>query len=109
KMPRGNCAALTGRMVKEKIRVPGVPIGSDADLQLMMDVSKWGRGRFYFTEETMTVPRIFTLETQLASKASLIEQPFKPIVTSQYHEIIQDIEWSKAPPLGGDPAPRPQP
>jgi hypothetical protein len=67
----------------------------------MMDVSKWGRGRFYFTEETSTVPRIFTLETQLASKASLIEQPFRPVVTSQYHEAIQDIEWAKAPPMGG--------
>ncbi len=100
-MTRGDFASLIRRMVKDKITVSGVAIGSDADLQLMMDVSKWGRGRFYFTEETMTVPRIFTLETQLASKASLIEQPFRPIVTNQYHETIQDIDWSKAPPLGG--------
>jgi len=100
-MTRGDFASLIRRMVKDKITVSGVAIGSDADLQLMMDVSKWGRGRFYFTEETATVPRIFTLETQLASKASLIEQPFRPIVTNQYHEIIQDIEWPKAPPLGG--------
>jgi Ca-activated chloride channel family protein len=100
-MTRGDFASLIRRMVKDKITVSGVAIGSDADLQLMMDVSKWGRGRFYFTEETLTVPRIFTLETQLASKASLVEQPFRPIVTNQYHEIIQDIEWPKAPPLGG--------
>jgi uncharacterized membrane protein len=100
-MTRGDFASLIRRMVKDKITVSGVAIGSDADLQLMIDVAKWGRGRFYFTEETLTVPRIFTLETQLASKASLIEQPFRPIVTSQYHEAIQDIEWTKAPPLGG--------
>ncbi|HEV8309494.1 MAG TPA: VWA domain-containing protein, partial [Methylomirabilota bacterium] len=100
-MTRGDFAALIRRMVKDKITVSGVAIGSDADLQLMMDVSKWGRGRFYFTEETTTVPRIFTLETQLASKASLVEQPFRPIVTNQYHEAIQDIDFSKAPPLGG--------
>src|SRR5712692_1589441 len=100
-MTRGDFAGLIRRMVKDKITVSGVAIGSDADLQLMADVSKWGRGRFYFTEETTTVPRIFTLETQLASKASLVEQPFKPVVTSQYHETIQDIDWSKVPPLGG--------
>jgi Ca-activated chloride channel family protein len=100
-MTRGDFTSLIRRMVKDKITVSGVAIGSDADLQLMMDVSKWGRGRFYFTEETATVPRIFTLETQLASKASLIEQPFRAIVTNQYHEAIQDIEWSKSPPLGG--------
>ena len=80
-MTRGDFAGLIRRMVKDKITVSGVAIGSDADVQLMNDVSKWGRGRFYFTEETSTVPRIFTLETQLASKASLIEQPFKAIVT----------------------------
>jgi uncharacterized membrane protein len=100
-MTRGDFASLIRRMVKDKITVSGVAIGSDADVQLMADVSKWGRGRFYFTEETSTVPRIFTLETQLASKASLIEQPFRPIVTGQHHEAIQDIDWPKAPPLGG--------
>ena len=100
-MTRGDFAALIRRMVKDKITVSGVAIGSDADVQLMNDVSKWGRGRFYFTEETSTVPRIFTLETQLASKASLIEQPFKAIVTGPHHEAIQDIDWPKAPPLGG--------
>ena len=100
-MTRGDFAALVRRMVKDKITVSGVAIGSDADVSLMSDVSKWGRGRFYFTEETSTVPRIFTLETQLASKASLIEQPFRPVVTSPQHEVIQDIDWPKVPPLGG--------
>jgi uncharacterized membrane protein len=100
-MTRGDFASLIRRMVKDKITVSGVAIGSDADLQLMADVSKWGRGRFYFTEETAAVPRIFTLETQLASKASLIEQPFRPVVTNQYHETIAEIDWPKAPPLGG--------
>jgi uncharacterized membrane protein len=100
-MTRGDFPSLIRRMVKDKITVSGVAIGSDADIQLMADVAKWGRGRFYFTEETVTVPRIFTLETQLASKASVIEQPFRPVVTSPYHELIQEIDWTKAPPLGG--------
>ena len=38
-------------------------IGKDADVQLMVDVAKWGRGRFYYTEDDATIPRIFTLET----------------------------------------------
>jgi uncharacterized membrane protein len=100
-MTRGDFASLIRRMVKDKVTVSGVAIGSDADIQLMADVAKWGRGRFYFTEETLTVPRIFTLETQLASKASLVEQPFRAVVTAPHHETIQDIDWTKAPPLGG--------
>jgi uncharacterized membrane protein len=93
--------ALLSRMVKDKVTVTGVAIGSDADAEFMMRIAKMGRGRFYFTEETTTVPRIFTLETQLSAKASLVEQPFRPVLTSPGHEAIQDIEWSKAPPLGG--------
>ncbi len=100
-MTRGDFAGLIHRMVKDKITVSAVAIGKDADVQLMFDIAKWGRGRFYYTDDTHTIPRIFTLETQLASKASLIEQPFRPIVGSSSHEILQDIDWKNAPPLGG--------
>ena len=78
-----------------------VAIGKDADVQLMVDVAKWGKGRFYYTEDSQTIPRIFTLETQLASKASLVEQPFKPQLTAPGHEAMQDIDWKNVPPLGG--------
>jgi hypothetical protein len=66
-----------------------------------VDIAKRGRGRFYYTEDDTTIPRIFTLETQLASKASLVEQPFKASVAGPSHEAIQDIDWREAPPLGG--------
>ncbi|MGH2357642.1 MAG: VWA domain-containing protein, partial [Candidatus Limnocylindria bacterium] len=100
-MTRGDFTGLLRRMVKDKITVSSVAIGKDADVQLMVDVAKWGRGRFYYTEDSQTIPRIFTLETQLASKASLIEQPFKPQLTAPGHEAMQDIDWKAAPPLGG--------
>jgi hypothetical protein len=67
----------------------------------MVDIAKWGKGRFYYTEDSQTIPRIFTLETQLASKASLVEQPFKPQLTAPSHEAMQDINWKTVPPLGG--------
>jgi uncharacterized membrane protein len=100
-MTRGDFAGLLRRMAKDKITVSTVAIGKDADLQLMVDIAKWGRGRFYYTEDSQTIPRIFTLETQLASKASLIEQPFRPQLTAPGHEAMQDIEWKAVPPLGG--------
>jgi uncharacterized membrane protein len=100
-MTRGDFAGLLRRMVKDKITVSSVAIGKDADLQLMVDVAKMGRGRFYYTEDSQTIPRIFTLETQLASKASLVEQPFRPQLTAPSHEAMQDIDWKSVPPLGG--------
>ena len=78
-MTRGDFSGLLRRMAKDKITVSTVAIGKDADVPLMVDIAKWGRGRFYYTEDDATIPRIFTLETQLASKASLVEQPFKAI------------------------------
>jgi Ca-activated chloride channel homolog len=100
-MTRGDFQGLLRRMAKDKITVSTVAIGKDADVQLMVDVAKWGRGRFYYTEDSQTIPRIFTLETQLASKASLIEQPFKPQLTAPSHEAMQEIDWKNVPPLGG--------
>ncbi len=100
-MTRGDFAGLLRRMAKDKITVSTVAIGKDADLPLMVDIAKWGRGRFYYTEDSQTIPRIFTLETQLASKASLVEQPFKPQLTAAGHEAMQEIDWRSAPPLGG--------
>jgi len=100
-MTRGDFSGLLRRMAKDKITVSTVAIGKDADVPLMVDVAKWGRGRFYYTEDDSTIPRIFTLETQLASKASLVEQPFKATVASPGHEAIQEIDWKEAPPLGG--------
>ena len=100
-MTRGDFSGLLRRMAKDKITVSTVAIGKDADVPLMVDVAKWGRGRFYYTEDDSTIPRIFTLETQLASKASLVEQPFKATVASPAHEAIQEIDWKEAPPLGG--------
>src|SRR5258708_23879552 len=100
-MTRGDFAGLLRRMAKDKITVSTVAIGKDADVQLMVDIAKWGKGRFYYTEDSQTIPRIFTLETQLASNASLVEQPFKAVVASPAHEAIQEIDWKEAPPLGG--------
>jgi uncharacterized membrane protein len=100
-MTRGDFQGLLSRMAKDKITVSTVAIGADSDVQLMKDIAKWGKGRFYYTEDQQTLPRIFTLETQLASKAALIEQPFRPGVTAPGHEALQDIDWKTAPPLGG--------
>src|SRR5467141_42785 len=100
-MTRGDFAGLLRRMAKDKITVSTVAIGKDADVQLMVDIAKWGKGRVYFTEDSQTIPRSFTLETQLASKASLVEQPFKPQLTAPSHEAMQDINWKTVPPLGG--------
>lgn len=94
-------AGLVKRMARDKITVSTVAIGKDADVTLMLEISRLGKGRFYYTDDPYSLPRIFTLETQLASKAALVEQPFRPRLANAFHEILQEIEWEKVPPLGG--------
>ena len=104
-----NFSGLVTRMQKDKITVSSVAIGKDSDVKFLTDVSRWGRGRFYYTEDAFSLPRIFTLETQLASKASIIEQPFRAVRSHPGHEILQDIPWEQAPPLGGYVSATPKP
>jgi Mg-chelatase subunit ChlD len=102
-------AGLVRRMQKDKITVSSVAVGKDSDVKFMTDVSRWGRGRFYYTEDVFSIPRILTLETQLASKASIIEQAFRPQPVRADHEILQDVRWDQAPPLGGYVSTTPKP
>jgi uncharacterized membrane protein len=100
---------LVRRMQKDKITVSSVAVGKDSDVRFMTELSRWGRGRFYYTEDIYSIPRILTLETQLASKASIIEQAFRPALSHPAHEIVQDVKWDQVPPLGGYVSTTPKP
>jgi len=102
-------AGLVRRMQQDKITVSSVAIGKDSDVKFMTDLSRWGRGRFHYTDDIYSIPRILTLETQLASKASIVEQPFRPRLVQPGHEIAQDVHWDQAPPLGGYISATPKP
>ncbi len=100
---------LVRRMQRDKITVSSVAVGKDSDIRFMTELSRWGRGRFYYTEDIFSIPRILTLETQLASKASIVEQAFRARLGRPDHEIVQNINWEQAPPLGGYVSTTPKP
>lgn len=97
----GDFTGLIRRIARDRITVSTVAIGRDADARLLRDISRWGRGRFYFTEDPANLPRIFTLEAQLASKSAVVEEPFRAVPIQPGHEILRGIDWPEAPPLGG--------
>jgi uncharacterized membrane protein len=92
---------LLARMSRDGITVSTVALGKHSDQPLMANISKWGRGRYYYTEDLQNIPRIFALETQLASDATIVEQAFRPLAADPGHEAIQGIDWKGVPPLGG--------
>jgi Mg-chelatase subunit ChlD len=73
---------LVTRMAQEGITVSTVSVGNDADVQLMADIAKNGRGRGYVALDPQTIPQIFTTETLLISRDLLIERPVTPSIVT---------------------------
>ena len=96
----GDFAGIVDNMVDGLITVSSVAIGEGADTALLQDISRWGRGRYYFTNDPYDIPQIFTKETMTASKSSLVEEPYLPQVF-RANQVIRSIDWEASPFLFG--------
>jgi Ca-activated chloride channel homolog len=77
-----------------------VALGEDADFDTMKFLADTGGGRFYAADTPDKLPRIFTREAFLASKSTIIEEPFVPRFV-RATQATNGIDWNSAPPLGG--------
>jgi uncharacterized membrane protein/uncharacterized protein YegL len=91
---------LVKRMLDAHITVSTVAIGKEADRELMDKIAVWGHGRAYVTEDVSKVPQIFIEDTQNSARATLIEEPFRPVVKKKI-EALRGIDFAKAPMLLG--------
>ncbi|MEM7244648.1 MAG: VWA domain-containing protein [Acidobacteriota bacterium] len=76
--PPRNFQALLTQMRSEAITVSTVAVGTDADLYTLQRLAKWGGGRYHFTDDPASVPRIFTKEAFTAGRSFVVEEPFVP-------------------------------
>ena len=91
---------LVARMVEADITISTVAVGEEADRDLLAQIAEWGKGRTYYLEDAARVPQIFIEETQIAVQATLVEEPFQPVL-SRPIEALMEIDFSTAPPLRG--------
>lgn len=91
---------LVSKIKKDDITVSTVAVGSDSDVELLQRIAKNGGGRFYFTDESTSIPKIFAKETFLASKAYINNREFTPVIESS-HVIINDVVSEGLPNLLG--------
>ncbi len=92
---------LLGRMVGKKITVSAVTIGSETGRPQLQSISEMGQGRFYFTSDASKLPRIFTMETQLATRSGLVEESFRPVARALHHEVARGNVLDAVPVLDG--------
>ena len=74
--------SLVAKMARDGITVSTVSIGNDADVKLMAEIAKDGKGRGYVALDPQTIPQIFTTETLLISRDLLIEKPVAPSIVA---------------------------
>jgi uncharacterized membrane protein len=95
---QNGCVALVRAMVNSGITVSTVSLGRSHDTPFLQNLAEnVGQGRFYLTESGADVKSIFTRETSLASKRSIIEAPIAslPFMPSTLWS------WKKGPALTG--------
>ncbi len=77
-----------------------IAVGNDADIAGMRNIAQIGGGRFYFTDRAETLPQIFTREAFLASRSTIIEEPFQTRLVRST-QATNGIDWTQSPQLGG--------
>lgn len=91
---------LIANMARDRITVSTVSVGNDADVQLMADIARNGKGRGYVALDPQTIPQIFTAETLLISRDLLIEKAVTPAIVAP-RGALKGISPSGLPPLHG--------
>ncbi|HUC91241.1 MAG TPA: VWA domain-containing protein [Paenibacillus sp.] len=74
----GGYSALTGDMVDNRITMSSVAIGDGADTALLERLAKEAKGRYYFTNDSSTIPAIFSREAVMMSRTYIVEKRFVP-------------------------------
>jgi Mg-chelatase subunit ChlD len=72
--------SLVQQMASAGVTVSTVSVGTDADVKLMAEIAREGKGRGYVALDPQTIPQIFTTETLLISRDLLIEKTIAPRV-----------------------------
>ncbi len=104
----GDFEGLAAQMSSAKITVSTVAAGGGADTELLEQIARVGKGRYYYTDDPAQVPQIFAKETVTASKSAIDEQPFIPVVVRATHALAE-LEMETAPFLLGYVMTRPKP
>jgi uncharacterized membrane protein/uncharacterized protein YegL len=90
---------LVKKMVAAKITVSSIAVGPAADVELLSNIAKWGKGRSYIVEDAKEVPQIFVKEAKNAANPSFDEKALKPVV--KFPGFLQGVNLAGAPSLRG--------
>ncbi|NJM37195.1 MAG: VWA domain-containing protein [Akkermansiaceae bacterium] len=76
------------------ISVIGLGTNKDIDSALLEDIAKLGKGRIFFSEQPMDIPKIFAQETVTIARSAFIKDPVGAQATGRWSEISpKPLDW----------------
>jgi uncharacterized membrane protein/uncharacterized protein YegL len=90
---------LVQKMVAAKMTVSAIAVGPAADVELLTNIAKWGKGRSYVVADAKEVPQIFVKEAKEATTPAFDEKSLKPVV--KVKGFLEGVDLTKAPALRG--------
>jgi Mg-chelatase subunit ChlD len=94
----GDFLNLAERMARNRVGIATVGVGEGADGKLLSAIAQRAGGRYYPAVRWEALPLVFQRETRLASRAALVEEPFRPRSEGD-SELLKPLP--AAPPLLG--------
>jgi Mg-chelatase subunit ChlD len=91
---------LVQAMVAESITVTTVGLGNAVDAELLRSIADTGGGRYHAVPDPNTLPRIFTRETEMVSRAAAVHEWF-PVVQTSNADFLKGLAMDTAPLLHG--------
>jgi uncharacterized membrane protein len=103
-----NYAPQVMKMAKENITVSTVETNAASvdELNTMINIANWGRGRFYRADDPSSIPQVLLKETERAARRTVINESFVPAVVTQ-HPVLTGL--NTLPDLNGYVATTPKP
>ena len=85
----GSYKALLKEMTDQGATVSVIGLGSnrDTDAKFIEEIAKLGKGRMFFTERAVDIPKLFAQETVTLARSAFIEDPVQTLATGQWAEI----------------------
>ena len=99
---------LIQSMNASAISISTVSIGQGANITLMRSIAEWGNGRAYYTDDPGNIPKIFTGETKIISKKTIMENTLQPAI-KQSGEILHGLYNDRLPLVYGQVITYPKP
>jgi Mg-chelatase subunit ChlD len=79
----GNYKELIKEMTDQGATISVIGLGSktDSDAKFIEDIAKRGKGRMFYTERAVDIPKLFAQETVTLARSAFIEEPINTLAT----------------------------